>query len=1151
MRAHTAILSASVAVLAVVASAAGQPATEGLAGAWSFDVIRGRTTPDASGQGADGIVLGGTLVKGVSGCAIEFDGPTTYVKCPHLDGLAPTAALSVEAWVKPVADNLLDFATVVRKEGAYALRFGRNKLGFIIWTEGKTSYLTSAKAEWPAGKWVHLAATCDGARMRLFVDGQEDPASPREFAGAIDPTGSPLCIGAALGHMPFPGVVDEVRCWRRALTAAEVAASHGRGRQALAAQAQITVESRRIGTVETMFRKPRREIRMIEDGFIWIDAEDFTDYGGWLLDTQFVHLMGSGYLIAAGIGKPVADASVSVEVPRAGAYRLWVRARNWVKDHAPGRFQALVDGKASAATLGKAPTEEWVWTPAGEFELDEGPVEIKLHDLTGCYGRCDALILTTDAGYTPPRDVDGVRQERARLTGLSLAPRHVDDFDVIVVGAGAAGCCAALASARLGVKTALIQNRPVLGGNASDECGVPLNGAGSVHPNARETGIVEELGRVKARYGYRKCSEPFRLAAEAEKNLTVFVNRHVFAVEMRDKGAIAAVKAVDTLTGAITVYGGRQFIDCTGDGWVGYFAGAEYRIGREARAEFNESLAPEKADKITMSGCLMGNALGFRAKNVGRPVKYVPPPWAAKLPPHEEFGRRVRYVTGGEWWLEHPGDVDDLWQAEKARDELIKIAFGYWDYIKNHSEMRDQATNCALSHIPIMDAKRESRRLVGDYILTQNDAQAGKVFPDRIAYGGWPLDVHHPRGIFSGKGGPFDCNAHVPIYTIPLRCLYSVNIENLLFAGRDMSVTHIALGTVRVQSTLAACGQAAGTAAAMCVQRNATPRVVGRQYIEELQQTLLKHDQSIPGIANEDPLDLARGARVTASSTASFTEFGQLDVQRDKTHPLNMDRAVMFPTGLTRRLEAVSVLLSSRNDAPTEVTLHVREAAAAGDFSAAADLATAVASVPPKKESWVEFRLNVATASPYLWIWLPHVEGLSWRLMSSAPLGSVRGYGDAAGGAWTQVKGQYYAFSTSPPIATPSTFRPENAVNGWARIIDEEVNMWASDPRQPLPQWLEVELKSPVSMTAVYLTFDTDLNPSHHTVPLPRQCVRDYELSCEVGGQWRTLAGVKGNFQRRRVHRFDQVRTSRLRLTVHATNGDKSARLYEIRAYDE
>ncbi|MBM3334459.1 FAD-dependent oxidoreductase, partial [Candidatus Sumerlaeota bacterium] len=587
------------------------------------------------------------------------------------------------------------------------------------------------------------------------------------------------------------------------------------------------------------FRKPPREAREVAPGFLWIDAEDFADYGGWWIDTQFVAFMGSAYLIAAGVCKPVNDAVTTIEVARPGRYRLWVRSKNWHPEHSPGRFKVAINGQAAAQVFGAGKTRAWVWESGGDFDLPAGPARLSLQDLTGAYGRCDALILTTDAQYTPPDGTDALARERSRLTGISLEPRDAGDYDVVVVGAGTAGSCGAIAAARLGAKTILIQDRPVLGGNASIEMGVPPQGASSRQPNAREGGIMEEALRITVARDFVTVSDAFTELAAAETNLTVMLNERVMAVDMAASDRIAAVRMVNTLDGRISRARGKQFIDCTGDGWVGFYAGAYYRLGRESRAETGEELAVDEPDNITMSGCAFGpHSTFFNTVDRNKATPFKPPVWAAKLPPPEEFGRAIRSANSGSWWLEHEGTIDDLNDPELARDELIRIVFGYWDFLKNRWPERERSANYELVHVPIWNAKRETRRLMGDYVLTQQDVQRGRVFPDRISYGGWPLDVHHPRGIYSGKEGPFHYNAPTALYTIPYRCLYSRNIANLLFAGRNCSVTHVALGSVRVESTLATLGQAAGTAAGLCVRHQAMPRDIYTDHLAELQQVL-------------------------------------------------------------------------------------------------------------------------------------------------------------------------------------------------------------------------------------------------------------------------------------------------------------------------
>ena len=262
-----------------------------------------------------------------------------------------------------------------------------------------------------------------------------------------------------------------------------------------------------------------------------------------------------------------------------------------------------------------------------------------------------------------------------------------------------------------------------------------------------------------------------------------------------------------------------------------------------------------------------------------------------------------------------------------------------------------------------------------------------------------------------------------------------------------------------------------------------------------------------------------------------------------------MARAVMFPRGVQDDLASISLALDSSREEPAELTLHLREASASGDFSSTDDVATARGVVPPAKESLVEFRVDRKIRGPYVWVWLPRTEGVSWRLMETAPLGSCRAYG--GDNSWHVVESQYYAFFTRPPLAIETDCRVENVTNGASRTIGDAWNLWASDPAMPMPAWVQLDFESSLRINTVYLTFDTDMNTSHHTLSLVPQCVRDYELAYHDGSKWTVLVIEKGNFQRRRVHRFDAVSASKLRLMVQATNGDPSARVFEIRVYDE
>ena len=774
------------------------------------------------------------------------------------------------------------------------------------------------------------------------------------------------------------------------------------------------------------FRKEPRNIKEEVAGFLWADAADFQTYGGWALDTQFVGFMGSSYLLSHG-GRVVKDAQLKLKAVQPGKYRLWVRSKNWIPEHSPGTFGVGVNGKDTGKTFGAQAEEGWTWQDGGVHEL-AGATTLKLQDKSGMFGRCSSLILTRDLSYHPPKELQAFKNERARLSGVSNAVQRGKSYDVIVVGAGPAGVPAALAAARSGARTALISNRPVLGGNASAEIGVPVQGAAKKHRGVpvRETGIIEEAARImlkelaenqpKIKGPYTiNMSKSFAVLSDAEPNLDVYDNCWLDGVDKEGAAKISTVIMTDTLTGARTALTGAMFIDCSGNAWVGHHAGADERIGREAKSEYNEQDAPDVADGKTMSGALRGQCVNgrhnffYRTKKLSAPQPFTTPPWIYKLPEEGwETGRGnteqlLRVAMGGTWWLEHPGDVDDVFDPERARDELIRVNYSFWDYMKNQWSERGRLRNYVMDYTPFTVGTREGRRLMGDYVMNANDALESRTFDDVIAHSGWSLDVHHMDGILSTEG-PNGPNRKIPLGQIPYRCLYSRNIDNLLMAGRCASVTHEALGTVRIEASCAVTGQAAGTAAAIALKHKTTPRGVYKKHLKELQQQLVKDDQCIPGMVNEDPGDLARGATITASS----------------------ERA-------------------------------------------------------------------------------------------SAP-----------------------ASNLNNGISRPS--------------FDGKVtNGWESKPSQPLPQWVELKLDRPASIGAIQCTFDTNLEGSHgnRTNPLPKECVRDYTLECKVDGQWVRVARVRDNIQRFRRHAFKQVKTDRVRLTVEATQGAETARVFEMRVYPD
>jgi hypothetical protein len=531
---------------------------------------------------------------------------------------------------------------------------------------------------------------------------------------------------------------------------------------------------------------------------ICVPTAAFTHKGGWALDTQFAEQVGSPYLLAHGLGVPVLDACTDVDLPGAGAWRVWVRTRNWVPGvgEPPGRFQVLLDGRPLAPVFGTAP-DEWGWADGGAVEVASATVRVALRDLTGFDGRCAAVAFTRDECQhaIPPLPKE--------LCGLRASVRDLS-FDLVVVGGGIAGTCAALAAARQGLAVALIHDRPVLGGNASQEVRVWCGGEAR-HPLVREV-----RNRFMNREPGAAHSDRVRMRlVQDEPTLALFAGWRACGVAMSGDGTtVAAVEARQTETGALGRFHAPLFVDATGDGWVGYWAGADYRMGREAAAEHGESMAPQQADKRTL-GC----SLLWTSSEANTDMPFGPLPWA------EPAAQGVAAVEG-EWNWEYGLDRDTLRDAEAIRDHLLRVIYGSFSLAKREGKNARKA----LDFVPYNLGKRESRRLLGDVILTENDVRGQTPFPDAVATGTWSIDLHENAG-----GADFLTVCRQPLfgrYFIPLRALYSRNVRNLLMAGRCFSATHVGLGSPRVMNTTGQMGVAAGCAAAVCRRHALLPREV-------------------------------------------------------------------------------------------------------------------------------------------------------------------------------------------------------------------------------------------------------------------------------------------------------------------------------------
>lgn len=627
--------------------------------------------------------------------------------------------------------------------------------------------------------------------------------------------------------------------------------------------------------------------------------------------------------------------------------------------------------------------------------------------------RRDLIAIGGGAALLPLRNAMGEEKEASRepLADSSRVIKHGEiQADVVVVGGGMAGVCAAIAAARNGASVVLVQDRSVLGGNASSEVRMHCVGAdasgGRKDTDGRESGIMEEFRLEDAVWNPQRSASMWDLmlydAVRRESKIVLLLDTHCCGVQMSNERVIEAIIASRYGTEDTFVIRGKVFVDASGDGRLGADAGAVFRMGREGRDEYGESLAPEKADKMTL-----GSTLLFITRRHDKAMPFKAPSWIHKFPTCEDLPHRGHGSWEyGHWWVEWGGELDTIKDNERIRSELAAAALGVWDHIKN-SGRHPQSENWALDWFGLLPGKRESRRFIGDHMLTQQEVQRGEVFEDGVAFGGWPIDLHPPKGVYA-KEKPAN-QIDVPLFNIPFRCLYSKNVSNLMFAGRNISASHVAFGSTRVMATCAVMGQAVGTAGAMCARSGALPLAMARDGIAELQQRLLKDDAYIIGVTNSDSADLARQAEVRASSETS-------------------------------------------------------------------------------------------------------------------------------GG--------------------PAAF----VINGVHRGVGSTSNRWISDPGQPMPQWIELRFREPQRIREVHITFDTGLNRPltlSHSDGFTKRMIKaaqpetvcDYELQLLDGASQATVADVKGNYQRKCIHRVDAKTASGVKILVKSTHGDKSARVFEVRAY--
>jgi len=580
---------------------------------------------------------------------------------------------------------------------------------------------------------------------------------------------------------------------------------------------------------------------------VLVEAEQFADRGGWQVDTQFIESMGSPYLIAHGLGKPVADASTEVDVTKAGDYRVWVRTLDWTKrlgrPTGAGAFELWVNGGKTGENLGLG-VESWTWQPAGAVALKAGKTTLALRDLTGFNGRVDAILLSSDPAFVPPADNHVSDRAAWTFQGAPGNGETLEGFDLVVIGGGYGGLGASISAARMGARVALIQNRMVLGGNGSSE--IRVWSKGDFPPGVYPVDEIVREFRDEAKASPAPAEEfgddKKDGIVRAENNITLLLGHHAYGLEM-DNGRIGAVKVLEVATGRIKRISGKFFADCTGHGFIGQWAGAETRMTDKGRMGMSNMWMWENTDEV---------------------VEFPHQEWMLKFGTDNfPYPRR----NHAEWFWESGYDRHPVKELEITRDWNLVAAFSAWSGIKNHGAHAerdpDGHAKAELSWLAYVGGTRETRQLLGDVVLKGDDVRNRTPFPDAVVPTTWTIDLHYPREeyVHSLPEHPFIARAvhdrwrkdAKDGYPIPYRCLYSRNIPNLFMAGRNISVDREALGTIRVMNTIAMMGVVVGRAAAVASIRGCSPREAFEHHFDDLRTVWLK-----PGKQRYNTLDELR-----------------------------------------------------------------------------------------------------------------------------------------------------------------------------------------------------------------------------------------------------------------------------------------------------
>ncbi len=575
-----------------------------------------------------------------------------------------------------------------------------------------------------------------------------------------------------------------------------------------------------------------------------VEAEHFSDHGGWVLDSQFVDETGSAVLLAHGLGRPVADALTLLKSVEPGPYRLWVRTRDWTHGTgaSAGRFSVRINGRSVDQEFGTR-AGEWGWEDGGLVQLKQGANELRLHDLTGFDGRCDCIFFSRDSNGAPPNGAAELDEFRRTMLGLPQRPRDAGNYDLVVVGAGVAGICAAVGAARLGLKVALVECRDVLGGNNSSRVRVHISAKRNMDPWPKLGDLTGEMN--KAMHVTRPTeSRSFSIGdrqkhdlVSEEENLTLYRNHHLHGVE-KQGDTITSVQVRDLNSGSTLRLKAPLFCDASGDGDLAVSAGCEYHIGRESRVEYGEARAPETADNQ-----VLGATLHWFSIPAKEHFDFPETPWALPID-----GATAWPAKKSAWNWEAGYWLNQATHGEETRDLLLRSIYGNWSFLKHDPRRRDSFRKHALEWCSHTLGRRESRRVMGDVVLTRNDIPStGEKYPDAAVPCNWGIDVHVPeqryvkalgKEAFRSKALHNDRGQTYAV--MPYRCLYAKDVTNCFLAGRCASMSHLAHAMFRCQGTTGMMGETVAMAAAVAAEKNATPRDVYHRHLSKFKKMLAR-----------------------------------------------------------------------------------------------------------------------------------------------------------------------------------------------------------------------------------------------------------------------------------------------------------------------